>query len=107
MHTEPSVMERPAQRYVGITSAVTMENIGVILAPLHGRLFGWLDERGIAPDGAPFWKYNVIDMSSAMEVEVAIPVVDEVSGDETVQFGVLPAGRYVTMSHLGHPDQLM
>jgi DNA gyrase inhibitor GyrI len=29
-----------------------------------------------------------------------------VAGDERVLAGVLPAGRYVTMTHVGHPDGL-
>lgn len=45
-------------------------------------------------------------MAGAMEMEVGVPVADAVAGDDPVLAGVLPAGRYVTMRHVGHPDGL-
>ena len=56
--------------------------------------------------GAPFWKYNVIDMERQLEVEVGFPVAVPVAGDDRVLAGVLPAGKYATLRHIGHPDTL-
>jgi effector-binding domain-containing protein len=71
------------------------------------EVIGWLAARGVRPAGAPFLKFNVIDMERELEVEAGVPVEAEVTGDESVFGGVLPAGRYVTLRHVGHPDELI
>jgi effector-binding domain-containing protein len=106
MLSEAQVIERPAQPYVAIKAQVTMETIGKALPELHPRVFAWLGERGIAPTGPPFWKYNVIDMDRGLEVEVGVPVATVVDGDSQVLAGVLAPGRYATLRYTGHPEGL-
>jgi len=80
------------------------------LGALGGRLgevFGWLGARGITPAGPPFFRYNVIDMARELEVEAGVPIGSEVAGDDSIVTGVLPAGRYVTVTHVGHPSELI
>src|SRR5713226_3442817 len=71
-----------------------------------GEVFAWLGSRGMAPSGAPFFRYNVIDMMAELEVDVAVPVATPVAGDGHMVSGVLPAGRYATLTHVGHPAEL-
>jgi effector-binding domain-containing protein len=106
MLSEAQVIERAAQPYVAIRARVTMRTLGTVLPELHPRVFAWLGERGIAPAGAPFWKYNLIDMDRELEVEVGVPVTAAVDGDGQVLAGVLPAGRYATLGYTGHPSGL-
>jgi effector-binding domain-containing protein len=106
MLSEAQVIERPAQPYVAIKEHVTMATIGQVLPGLHPHVFAWLGERGISPAGAPFWKYNVIDMSRELEVEVGVPVAAPAKGDDLVLAGTLPPGRYATVFYTGHPDGL-
>jgi hypothetical protein len=73
--------------------------------PGHGR--GWLSMRGIEPAGAPFLKYNIIDMGRQLEIEAGVPVAAVVGGEGPVFAGVLPAGRYATVTHVGHPAKLV
>jgi effector-binding domain-containing protein len=103
---EPEVIQRAVQPYVSITNSVRMGQLGELLPPQTGELLGWLSARGVAPDGPPFWKYNVIDMAGESEIEVGVPTADQVSGDGRVQSDVLPAGRYAFVQHVGHPDSL-
>ncbi len=105
-HPEPSIVERDEQPYVAVKGTVTMKTIGEV-ADRFGELFGWLSERGVEPAGAPFLKYNLIDMEDEVEVEAGVPVSVSVDGDGDVFSGVLPAGRYVTLTHVGHPDGLL
>ena len=102
----PEIAERPAQPYVAIRAQVTMQTMAEILVPLHPRVFAWLGQRGIAPAGAPFWKYDVIDMERYLQVEVGVPVAVAADGDEQVTAGLLPAGRYATVRYTGSPDGL-
>ena len=106
MLSEAQVIERSVQPYVAIKSQVTMQTLGAVLPGLHPRVFAWLGQRGISPAGAPFWKYNVIDMDRSLEVEVSVPVAASVPGDDQVLAGVLAPGRYATVRYTGHPDGL-
>lgn len=104
--TTPTVVEHPAQPYVGVRDFVTMTTFAKI-ADRFPQVYGWLAERGIEPAGPPFFRYRVIDMERALEVEAGVPVPDPVAPTEPVFADTLPAGRYATVSHLGHPDQLI
>lgn len=104
MHTEPKIVQRGEQAYVAIKASVTMETIGAVLASLHPEVFAWLDARGERAVGAPFLKYNVVDMERELEVEVGVPVAEVVAGDQRVLSGVLPAGSYAATIYTGHPD---
>jgi DNA gyrase inhibitor GyrI len=113
---EPRITVLPERPYVAIAASVTMEVLGTVVPPLNGEVLGWLAARGLAPSGPPFWKYNVIDMAAGLELEAGSPVADGVAvpaeavhGDSSegrVIAGVLPAGRYVTVRHVGHPETL-
>lgn len=113
MPVEPAIVDRPAQPYLAVTGRVAMTSISEI-ADRIPELFGWLAAHGIPPAGAPFLKYNVIDMARELEIEAGVPVNGTVAGDGTVFTGTLPAGRYVTVTHTyvtvthtGPPDRLV
>jgi effector-binding domain-containing protein len=104
--TEPSIVEREAQPYVGISASVPMDGIPAIADRLRD-IFGWLASRGVAPAGAPFLKYNVVAMESGLEMEAGVPVGPGVDGEGDIVAGLLPAGRYATLTHVGHPSELV
>ncbi|MBV9794748.1 MAG: GyrI-like domain-containing protein [Actinobacteria bacterium] len=102
----PAVIERPSQPYVFIPRTVTMASLPAAADEIPG-LFGWLAAHRAAPAGAPFLKYNVIDMERELQVEAGVPVAAPVAGDGRVQAGVLPGGRYAAVTHVGPYDQLV
>jgi effector-binding domain-containing protein len=104
---EPRIEHRDAQPYAAIRSLATMEELGTVLPGLHPQVRNWLAERGTAPIGAPFFKYNVIDMERQLEVEVGWPIATLLDGDERVLVRGLPAGHYAVTLHHGHPDGLI
>jgi len=71
------------------------------------EIFGWLGARGIAPAGAPFFRYHVIDMERQLLVEAGIPVASAVDDEGDVRGGTLPAGRFAVVTHTGAPDTLV
>lgn len=107
MLSEPKIVERPAQPYAAIKAFVTMAEIPEVLPGLHPQLAGWLAQHGGAPTGPPFFKYNVVNMDGQMEIEVGFPVANAYDGDDVVTTDELPAGRYATIVHTGHPAGLM
>ena len=106
MSSAPEIVTRAAQPYVAIRTQVTMADLGTVVPPLNQEVFAWLGGHGTVPAGAPFWKYNVIDMAGELEIEAGVPVAAAVAGDDRVVSGVLPAGRYATLTHVGLPSEL-
>jgi effector-binding domain-containing protein len=98
---EPRIEERKALPYVGIRTQVPIKKLGATIRQLSGELFSWLGKQGVAPDGAPFIRYHVIDMERLMDVEVGIPVAKALTGDERVSAGALPPGRYASLVYIG------
>lgn len=106
MSSAPEIETRAEQPYVAVRAKVTMGEIAAF-ARRFGEVFGWLDGHGLVPAGPPFFKYNVIDMARELEMEAGVPVATVTDGDDQVVAGVLPAGRYATLTHVGHPSELM
>jgi effector-binding domain-containing protein len=102
----PEITERAEQPYAAVRADVTMEQLPG-LADRFGEVFAWLGEHGVTPAGAPFFRYNVIDMARLLNVEAGVPVPAAVEGDGRVIAGVLPAGRYGTAIHVGPYDGLI
>lgn len=107
MWSEPKIVARQPRPYAAFKVLVTMEEIGRVVPPLTGEIFGWLAGHGVTPSGPPFWKYNVIDMERELEIEAGVTVDEPVAGDERVVAGTLPGGTYATLVHTGHPDRLV
>jgi effector-binding domain-containing protein len=106
MSVAPEITKRAEQPYVAIRADVTMAELAEF-AHRFGEVFGWLAQRGVAPAGAPFFRYNVIDMERTLNVEAGVPVADHVDGDDKVLSGTLPAGRYASYLHVGPYDGLI
>jgi effector-binding domain-containing protein len=107
MSASPTIEIRRDQPYVAVPVSVRMDELGTVVPPLMGQVFDWLTDRGIAPVGPPFWKYVVVDMEANLELETGVPVATKVESDGKIRAGVLPAGRYATVVHKGHPDTLV
>jgi effector-binding domain-containing protein len=106
MPRTPRIVERAAQPYVAVSGLVTMQTVGAV-ADRIPEVFGWLGARGIEPAGAPFLRYRLIDMERQLEVEAGVPVVATAAGDGEVVAGMLPAGRYAALTHVGSFDGLV
>lgn len=103
--TRPSIERRAAQPYVGIRDTVTMATFPAI-ADRMPEVFAFLGARGVAPAGPPFFRYRVVDGDGELVVEAGVPTADGVVGDGVVFADELPAGRYVTVTHVVHPAEL-
>jgi effector-binding domain-containing protein len=104
----PSIVDRPEQSYLSIPATVTTQTVSEAADRLPG-LMEWLAARSIEPVGAPFLKYDVIDMAGQLQVRVGVPVPSSglSEASEEVVAGVLPAGRYATVVHTGPPSALV
>lgn len=99
--TAPKLADRPAQPYMGIRTQAAMDALPHVIPEALDAVFAWLAARGIAPAGAPFIRYHVIDMAAQLDIELGVPVSSTIAGDGRVQAGELPAGRYASLIYTG------
>ncbi|WP_427890477.1 GyrI-like domain-containing protein [Kribbella sp. GL6] len=102
----PEIVELGERPYVALRGTVPMDGIAAFADRLR-EVIDWLAAREIAPNDAPFFKYDVVDMEHELTMEIGFPVDDEHSGEGEIVTGVLPAGRYATVTYHGHPDGLV
>jgi effector-binding domain-containing protein len=103
--SEPTIVTREAVPYVGIRTRVPMSGLPGI-ADRIPELFGWAGQRGLSIAGPPFFRYHVIDMESVLDVEVGVPAFGEADAEGDIRPGVIPAGKYVSVTHIGPPNEL-
>ena|SRR5437868_6523778 len=101
MISKPKLDDRAEQHYVGIRTQTAPSTFKKIIPQFLNELFGWLDKQGIAPVGAPFMRYHVINMAGNMDVELGVPIANATQGDNRVTPGVIPAGRYASVVYSG------
>lgn len=98
----PRIETRAAQSYLAIAvEGVRQPEIGARLPPLLPQLFAALAKRGVAPAGAPFFRYVSMGSGEGMSVDVGVPVAQRQEGDAELHADELPAGRYAVLTHLG------
>jgi predicted transcriptional regulator YdeE len=109
--TEPRIIERAPQPYVGTSRSVTMETIAEIADQLP-TLIQALAGAGVEVTGPPFLKYDVFHRSGRLDMEAGVPVP---AGFEPAKLTALPAGvrsaelpggRFASITHRGHPALL-
>jgi effector-binding domain-containing protein len=106
MAEQPRIVERGEQPYVALKGKVAMDGIGEF-ANRTPEVFGWLAARNVEPVGEVFFKYDVVDMENGLVMEIGVPVEERRTGEQEIVGGVLPAGRYASVTHFGHPDGLL
>ena len=89
-----------AQPYLGIRTTATIDKLGVVMGPLFGEVYGYIQQSGQAPAGMPFAIYHSMD-GETVEVECGMPVDSPMAGTARVQAGELPAGTMATVTHMG------
>jgi effector-binding domain-containing protein len=104
---QPQIQHRPAQSYAAIPEVVTMQGLPSAVDQGFPELFGWLVSHSVALAGPPFIRYLRVDMDAELTIELAAPVHIEPPAGERVRPGTLPAGRYVTLLHIGPYDGLV
>jgi effector-binding domain-containing protein len=98
----PEIVLRPAQPYLGIRGTVADGGIRAFADQAFPELFAWLGRHAVAPGGPPFLRYYEVDHAGEpLEVEAGVPVENEASGDGRIRADALPAGRYLTLLHVG------
>jgi len=103
MSEPPKLVERDEVPYVSVPATVAFTALAGAIDAGFAQVFGGLEAHGIAPAGPPFIRYLRIDMTHTLDIELGVPVPAGTSG----MTGTLPAGRYLSLLHVGHYDELV
>ncbi|WP_313523055.1 GyrI-like domain-containing protein [Shinella sp.] len=104
MLTMPETVEWGPKSYVAVRLPVVIP-FGQEVDPAFEELFEAFAQAGVEPDGVEFIKFNVVDMPR-LEIEVGMTTDAAVPLSGRLVNGVLPAGRYVSMTYTGPYDGL-
>ena len=92
MLTLPKIVDRPAQPYVAIRRTVKLP-FGDVIDTTLPKLWTWIGDHRVEPAG--------------LEIEFGAPTATLLRPDDLVVTGMLPAGRYATLTYHGHYDKLV
>ena len=107
MLTLPENLDRPERPYIYVPFTVRMNQMQTPAKEGFPALFAHIDKHGLRPAGAPFYNYRRINMAETLDVEAGIALQAPGPEEGDVKTGTLPAGRFMSLTWHGHPDQLM
>ena len=99
MLTLPKVVKRGAKPYVAVRRDLDIP-FGPEINKALPKVDAWLAAHGLE-HGPVLFRYNRIDMPR-LGVEFGFVLSRKTAGDTEIVAGVLPAGRYATLTHFGH-----
>ena len=105
MTLEFKTTEVAAQDYVGIRATTPKAEIGQVMGPLFGEVYGHIQQSGGTPAGMPFSIYHAME-GDTIELECGMPVVSPMAGTDRINASALPGGTVATVTHMGPYDDL-
>jgi effector-binding domain-containing protein len=97
----PSIAVKPDRYSIGIRLVTPFRGMFAVRDRLMEELYSWADDRAIAYRHT-FFRLHVVNMGGPMDVEVGVITEEALQGDGRIRTGVLPAGRYATLTYINH-----
>lgn len=106
MGREVKVGRREATMIVSKRLPVRLSEIGSVIGPSFGEVYGYLAARGVKPEGPPFVIYHGLPMGNdePFDMEICAPVARLADPPTGWKLKVLPAGQFATLMHVGPYD---
>lgn len=107
MVNAPKIESRDEIGYLGIRTLATMQQLDSVIPQLHDEVHAWMKAESISPCGPPFVRYfDVSNMEGELDIEMGWPVKEPLSGNDTIVYSTIPAGRYATVLYRGAYEDL-
>lgn len=104
--TLPRIRHFPAQPVLVRHADLPMAEIDSEGPAILKDVLSQLAANGVAETGPAFFRYDVVDMEGTMSMSFGTQVAEGTRDQGDIRAETLPAGRYVTLTHQGHPDEL-
>jgi len=107
MERKIETKELADQPVVSTRFKTSTAKIGEDFGKAFGALFGYLGKTGVQLAGPPFVLYHDEEFREEdMDVELCVPVADEVPGEGEVTGRVVPGGKVASTMHAGPYDEV-
>ncbi|QOY88956.1 GyrI-like domain-containing protein [Paludibaculum fermentans] len=103
---EPTLLTLAPQPALVIRATTAPDQIAAVLHRCLPAVWQCAVARGATISGAPFTRYLQFDEQGLMEIEVGMPVLEAVEGQDPVQAVELPGGPCATLVHEGVYERL-
>ncbi|MEA4890556.1 MAG: GyrI-like domain-containing protein [Clostridiaceae bacterium] len=90
----------PEQPVLFIRTHAAMADLPQTIGTSYHKIMSYMEKLAIEPSDAPYTAYYNLDMAN-LDVEMGFPTAKKMSGNDTVQSGVIPAGLAVTCLYKG------
>jgi effector-binding domain-containing protein len=97
-----SIVEKPERTYLGVRFQTPFEEMFALVTKALKELRKWSKENSLPDEGPYFLRYYHCDMKSIMDIEVGLMTNSGLVGQERIQPGSLPQGRYATLVYKGN-----
>lgn len=105
MEREVKVGRREATLVVSKRLPVRLSEIGSVLGAAFGEVYGYLEARGVEPEGPPFVIYHALPTADdPFDIEICAPVARAADPPVGWRLQKLPAGMFATILHVGPYD---
>lgn len=106
MLTEPIIKTRTAEPYAAKVIEVTQPEIAAKAPPLIQDVMDWVKANGGELAGPPFFNYFEFLQGGRMKMAVGRATANPMTAASGVSTGILPAGRYASVTHTGPYSEL-
>lgn len=95
------------RRFVGVRRVVQHTGIGPACGEILPRLWTWLCQKGVAPDGPPAVMYYALNGETGeFDIMPVVFVADAVEGEGDITVGETPGGEALVATHVGPYETL-
>ncbi len=94
------IKDLPEQPILSIRTRSSMISLPKTLGKAFEKLEARLKELGEEPAGAPFVAYYNKNMLN-LDIEIGFPIKHSLEGNEEINAGIQPAGKYAMTTHQG------
>ena len=100
MTVQCEVRSQERQPVLSIRTRTAVNNLPQEIARAYAAIVQYMGELGTYPSGPPFAAYYNMDMED-LDVELGMPVTEELPGKGEIQSSEIPGGQVATCIHVG------
>ncbi|MBP1745279.1 MAG: transcription activator, effector binding protein [Firmicutes bacterium] len=104
---EISLQEKKAQPVIFIRTKTQIDMLPKLLEETSVKIKRYLKEAGVMGTDVLYTRYHDgQQIGNDLDVEIGMPISQEVQGIGELRGSVIPAGKYVVATYTGDPDEL-
>ncbi len=94
------IKEIKGMNTISIRETANVKDLPQVMGKAYGEIMTYMQKNNIQPINAPYARYYNEDMEN-LDVEMGIPVQNEVKGEGRIKSSKLPAGKFAVSMHVG------